>query len=150
MNADEIMQLVSKCCEEAWHMGRRGDHHTLQVSLQNRELNERLKAVRAALQNETPAKWETEITAMLDNMPACGHPNWMEEGTCATCADWRARPAEPATDARDAARYRWLCNGNGYFLEERGIAGHGEEKKAADEAIDAAMRSALSEGEKRA
>jgi len=44
----------------------------------------------------------------------------------------------------DAARYRWLCNGNGYFLEEQGIAGHGEEKDAADRAIDEAMRRAQS------
>lgn len=37
---------------------------------------------------------------------------------------------------RDAERYRWLCDGRGYFLEERGLCGHGPDKEAADAAID--------------
>jgi hypothetical protein len=41
----------------------------------------------------------------------------------------------------DAERYVWLCNGHGYFLEEEGIAGHTNDKAAADAAIDEEMRS---------
>lgn len=37
----------------------------------------------------------------------------------------------------DAERYRWLCNGNGYFLEEEQLCGHGNNKDLADAAIDA-------------
>ena len=37
----------------------------------------------------------------------------------------------------DAERYRWLCDGNGYFMEENGLCGHGPEKEKADAAIDA-------------
>lgn len=38
----------------------------------------------------------------------------------------------------DAARYRWLCDGHGYFMEENMLCGHGDDKDAADKAIDAA------------
>ena len=38
---------------------------------------------------------------------------------------------------KDAERYRWLCDGNGYFLEEEWLCGQANEKPAADEAIDA-------------
>lgn len=40
---------------------------------------------------------------------------------------------------KDAERYRWLCDGNGYFLEEIGLCGHGNEKSEADKEIDIAM-----------
>lgn len=40
----------------------------------------------------------------------------------------------------DAERYRWLCNGNGYFLEEEQLCGHFNQKSEADEAIDAARK----------
>lgn len=42
---------------------------------------------------------------------------------------------------QDAARYRWLCAGNGYFLEEEGIAGPWTKdgKAEADQAIDERM-----------
>jgi hypothetical protein len=36
----------------------------------------------------------------------------------------------------DAARYRWLCNGNGYFMEERSLCHFSNEKSEADAAID--------------
>lgn len=39
----------------------------------------------------------------------------------------------------DAKRYRWLCNGHGYFMEEQGLCGHGNEKESADKAIDEQM-----------
>lgn len=38
----------------------------------------------------------------------------------------------------DADRYRWLCDGNGYFMEENMLCGHSNEKDAADKEIDAA------------
>jgi hypothetical protein len=37
----------------------------------------------------------------------------------------------------DAERYRWLCDGNGYFLEEEQLCGYTNEKADADAAIDA-------------
>lgn len=40
---------------------------------------------------------------------------------------------------KDAERYRWLCDGNGYFLEEEMLCGYENEKQEADDAIDAAM-----------
>lgn len=45
-------------------------------------------------------------------------------------------------DTKDAARYRWLCDGHGYFMEEEMLCGHGNDKAAADAAIDGAMRTA--------
>lgn len=48
------------------------------------------------------------------------------------------------SDAADAARLRWLLNGNGYFMEEQYLCGHApcddEEQDDAREKIDAAMR----------
>lgn len=44
-------------------------------------------------------------------------------------------------DAKDAARYRWLCDGHGYFMEENSLCGHGNDKAEADAAIDREMRS---------
>ena len=51
---------------------------------------------------------------------------------------------QQATEVRkDAARMRWLLDGNGYFMEEEMLCGHGspseEEKNAARAAIDAQM-----------
>jgi hypothetical protein len=46
----------------------------------------------------------------------------------------RLRDAE-----RDAERYRWLCNGNGYFMEENMLCHLSNDKDDADAAIDAAM-----------
>jgi len=41
------------------------------------------------------------------------------------------------SDAADAARLRWMFNGNGYFLEERGLCGHcGTEDDKARREID--------------
>lgn len=40
------------------------------------------------------------------------------------------------SDNKDAERYQWLCDGNGYYLEEAGLCGHSNEKAEADEAID--------------
>ena len=39
----------------------------------------------------------------------------------------------------DAARYRWLCDGHGYFMEESGLCGSWDEKEIADPIIDEAM-----------
>jgi hypothetical protein len=41
----------------------------------------------------------------------------------------------------DAKRYRWLCDGNGYFMEESGLCNVKDipEKARADEEIDKAM-----------
>lgn len=41
---------------------------------------------------------------------------------------------------KDAARYRWLCDGNGYFMEENMLCGHSNNKAEADAMIDEAMR----------
>ncbi len=40
---------------------------------------------------------------------------------------------------KDAERYRWLCDGHGYFMEEAGLCGHSNEKQRADQEIDEAM-----------
>lgn len=56
---------------------------------------------------------------------------------------WTAPPAAAHGDEavrKDAERYRWLCDGNGYFMEEESLCGHCNEKEEADKAIDAAMR----------
>lgn len=48
-----------------------------------------------------------------------------------------------AADEADAARMRWLLSGNGYFMEEEMLCGHGpcgpEEQDEARRKIDAAM-----------
>jgi len=36
----------------------------------------------------------------------------------------------------DAERYRWLCDGNGQFMEERDLGVYGSPKEEADKAID--------------
>lgn len=41
---------------------------------------------------------------------------------------------------KDADRYRWLCDGNGYFMEEQMLCGHSNEKAEADRQIDIAMK----------
>lgn len=47
------------------------------------------------------------------------------------------------SDSADAARFRWLLNGNGYFMEEQFLCGHlpisEEERDAARAKIDAAI-----------
>jgi hypothetical protein len=44
------------------------------------------------------------------------------------------------TDVADAARLRWMLNGNGYFLEEAGLCGHcGTEADRARREIDKQM-----------
>lgn len=53
--------------------------------------------------------------------------------------DYEALEARLAELEKDAARYRWLCDGHGYFLEEEMICGHESEKSLADAAIDKAM-----------
>lgn len=61
----------------------------------------------------------------------------------AEVAELRALLAQPASVPdevrRDAERYRWLCGGNGYFLEQLSLCGHSDQKAEADAAIDAAM-----------
>jgi len=47
--------------------------------------------------------------------------------------------AEVAELRADAERYRWLCDGNSYFMEEEYLCGYDNEKAKADQAIDAAM-----------
>jgi hypothetical protein len=46
------------------------------------------------------------------------------------------------SDAADARRFRWLLNGNGYFLEEAMLCGHEQfdESDEARRAIDKAMK----------
>ena len=49
------------------------------------------------------------------------------------------------SDAADAARMRWLLNGNGYFMEEEGLCGCSPVSKPADQdyaraRIDEAMK----------
>lgn len=43
----------------------------------------------------------------------------------------------------DAQRYEWLCDGNGYFMEEEMLCGHGNDKARADAAIDSAIANGL-------
>ena len=53
----------------------------------------------------------------------------------------KALLAERAELKMDAERYRWLCNGNGYFMEENMLCHLSNDKSEADAAIDAAMQS---------
>lgn len=66
---------------------------------------------------------------------------------CKTCKDLATAPTMSEADAKDAARYRWLCDGNGYFLEEQTLCGHWNEKARADAAIDAEIDRAAAKGE---
>lgn len=54
----------------------------------------------------------------------------------------RALLAERAELLRDAGRYRWICNGNGYFMEENMLCHVSNDKAEADAAIDAAIATA--------
>jgi hypothetical protein len=51
---------------------------------------------------------------------------------------------QAAKDADDAARMRWMLAGNGYFMEEEMLCGHGpcseEEQAEARRKIDEQMR----------
>lgn len=61
----------------------------------------------------------------------------------------RAERAEAEAEAlrKDAERYRWICDGNGYFMEENHLCGHDNEKDRADAYIDAEMGEAKKEAE---
>lgn len=54
------------------------------------------------------------------------------------------------SDAADAARFRWILNGKGYFMEEECLCGHGpcseEEQDDARLAIDQEMKAAQQDG----
>lgn len=55
-------------------------------------------------------------------------------------ADFNQLKTENEALRKDAERYRWLCNGHGYFLEHEMLCGpYREEKSQADLAIDVAM-----------
>lgn len=41
---------------------------------------------------------------------------------------------------KDAERYRWLCDGNGYFMEENYLSGVYHTKQEIDVVIDEAMK----------
>lgn len=56
---------------------------------------------------------------------------------CAGCLHNRAMIEALAADAR---RYRWLCDGNGYFMEEAHLCASTNDKQRADLQIDEAMR----------
>lgn len=51
------------------------------------------------------------------------------------------------SDAADAARFRWLLEGNGYFMEEQFLCGHEETSNPAQQ--DEARRRIDEEREKR-
>lgn len=53
---------------------------------------------------------------------------------------YEALQAECEKLRKDAERYRWMCDGNGYFLEHEMLCGFENEKAQADAAIDAAMQ----------
>lgn len=54
------------------------------------------------------------------------------------------------SDTADAARFRWILNGNGYFMEEESLCGHGpcseEEQDDARLAIDQEIKAAQQDG----
>lgn len=60
--------------------------------------------------------------------------NWLQDSD----------PTELNSDVADARRLRWLLSGNGYFLEEHSLCGHGpcdeDEMNGARIEIDRAMR----------
>lgn len=59
------------------------------------------------------------------------------------CHEALAALQSSAADKADAERMRWLLSGNGYFMEEEMLCGHGpcsqEEQDDARRKIDAAM-----------
>lgn len=83
-------------------------------------MDELIERLRLLEQDHEPDGWPAvrmrDITALLDALEAARE------------------------DAADAARYRWLCDGNGYFMEEAGLCHINNEKPEADAAIDKAMR----------
>ena len=54
-------------------------------------------------------------------------------------SDYAALEALVAELEKDAARYRWLCNGNWYAVEGHLLHGHWDGKGFADIEIDEAM-----------
>lgn len=55
---------------------------------------------------------------------------WLEQKRGTVWADELRRDCRPEStvddsEAADAARMRWLLQGNGYFMEEEGLCGHG-------------------------
>lgn len=56
-----------------------------------------------------------------------------------SCYDILALISRLRAAERDAGRYRWLCDGNGYFMEEAGLCGATNDKGEADRQIDDAM-----------
>ncbi len=68
----------------------------------------------------------------------------MEKGQQRLAEELRAVRRPPDTsEAADAARMRWILQGNGYFMEERGLCGHGtcskNEMNSARKEIDEQM-----------
>ncbi len=63
----------------------------------------------------------------------------------------RRPPFVDDSEAADAARFRWMLDGHGYFMEEEGLCGHGpcseEEARDARRTIDA--RRAIDQAMKR-
>lgn len=56
------------------------------------------------------------------------------EGWTARVAQGSVRPST-SIDAQDAARYRWLRNGNGYVPEEEGVTGWEDLDQLCDEGL---------------
>jgi hypothetical protein len=68
----------------------------------------------------------------------------VEKGQQRLAEELRAVRRPPDTsEAADAARMRWILQGNGYFMEERGLCGHGpcseKEMNGARKEIDEKM-----------
>lgn len=89
----------------------------------------RLKAENEALRNQ--------VQSMIDQttplVPVPGEPGWSRRITIDELQ------AEVEALRTDAERYRWLCDGNGYFMEEEMLCGHSNDKAEADKRIDRAM-----------
>lgn len=76
------------------------------------------------------------ITLLADIREAVGDPEGrlMQSELVEHCREMR----------KDAERMRWLLSGHGYFMEERGLCGHGpcdqDEQDRARKQIDEAMK----------
>jgi len=101
-----------------------------------------LKTVMIAAAEEIASHWQAHCDA-----EGYGPQNLLrrlEEGIPSeygyTAGAFAALTAERDALRADAERYRWLCNGHGYFMEEEMLCGHSNNKKLADAAIDAARK----------
>ena len=67
----------------------------------------------------------------LDVNPMDAIGNGLSESDAEEIAHEEANPLD-RSDSADAARFRWLLAGNGYFMEEQSLCGHVDDRNESD------------------